>query len=254
MLSPTFVASLLTLAPAMGAAAYILRRYEGYFDQGRLFVSIIFGLFAGLLSKALEVFWFKFDNPAGLYNTSAPFASGQLVFSFAYTSAGYAMLAAAMMMAFLGFRRFRTRKDAPYYGVAFGLAMGAMWSLQLIALKVSITGLPLNAIGILTAVEYLLVGAGLVLAYGASGAWIGKASADGHLRRGILFGTLWLIPALALYWIYFVFSTGLLPALLIAAFGAASMWLAQTRVLDRIVPPEIREQLAKQRRRDLRKS
>ena len=86
MASPTLVASVLTLVPAMGLIYYVLRRYEGYFEQNRLFFALALGLFAGTAVRFLEVRFFPFDNPRSLQPGTEPLALGTLVYSVTYTT------------------------------------------------------------------------------------------------------------------------------------------------------------------------
>jgi hypothetical protein len=96
---------------------------------------------------------------------------------------------------------------------------------------------------------------GNVLASGAAGVWAGRGSADGKLWRGLGLGTLVQMPILLLRWLSPAPGSGvaLVPAVVALLYGLAVVWLAQKRILDAIVPPEIRDQVLKERRREQRK-
>jgi hypothetical protein len=252
------VASVLTLAPAMGLIYYVLRRYEGYFEQNRLFFALTAGLFAGILVKFLETAFFPFDNPAILQGGGPPFTFDTLAYSLAYTTFGFAMLAGLAMVAVLGFRKFRTRKDTPYYGVSLGLAFGAMHTMPLFARSVQSLvepSLRTDAAGLVGNTLVLAFATGLVMAHGAAAVWVGRGSAAGRLWTGLVQGSLWLAPAMAISW--FWVRTGspfnLYGAAASLGYGVFLTVTTQRRVLDTIVPPEIRDQVRKQRRRAQRK-
>ncbi len=250
MVSANLVASVLTLLPAMGILFWILHRYEGYFEQNRLFFALTLGIFSGLLLRFLEVYMFQFESQFTVAATG-------LFFSFLYTAVGYSLLEALANQAVLGFRKFRTRKDTPYYGASLGVGFGAMWSLQVVTVliqPVTEPALVLSGLGAAKLLEGILLGAGLVLAHAGAAIWVGQGSGEGKLWRGTMVGALWLVPALGIYWYVVAGSPGLLPALAMAAYGLLALTQAQKRVLDTIVPPEIRDMVRKERRRAARKS
>jgi hypothetical protein len=255
--SPSLVASALTLVPAMALIYLVLRRYEGYFEQNRLFFGLTAGLFAGILVKYLELWLFPFDDLSRL-QPGQPVTLGALVYSLAYSTFGFALLAALAMGAVLGFRKFRARKDTPYYGVALGLAFGAMHTMPLFA--VSVTGLVqptfrLDAVALAAYALVLLFATGLIMAHGAAGVWVGRGSAQGRLWKGVMQGALLLAPAMAIswFWVQNSSSPGVVPALASVAYGTFLTALAPRKVLDPIVPPEIRDQVRRERRRAQRK-
>lgn len=259
MVSPNLIAAVLTIGPAMGMLWFFLRRYEGYFEQSRLFFALILGLFAGTLVRALEVFFFPFDNPRLIQPDLLPLTTGTLVYSFAYTAFGLGVLETLGKTAVLGFKKFRTRKDTPYYGIALGLGFGAMWTIQFLA---GPTGLVYDrdagAMVVSQPALFLdffafLLAMGLLLAHGASAVWVGRGAGEGRLWHGAMFGTLWLAPGLAMYWLYLHAGDQVLPAVGALAWGGFAMWIASNRILETIVPPEIRDMVRKEMRRKARK-
>ncbi|HUR63118.1 MAG TPA: hypothetical protein VM241_01415 [Candidatus Thermoplasmatota archaeon] len=258
MASPTLVASVLTLAPAMALIYWVLRRYEGYFEQNRLFFALTAGLFAGIAVKFLEVNLFPFDNPRVLQPGTEPLATGTLVYSATYSTFGFALLAGLAIAAVLGFRKFRTRKDTPYYGVSLGFAFGAMHTMPLFALSIALLVQPavrLDAAALVAYATVLLFATGLVMAHGAAAVWVGRGSAAGRLWKGMVQGAVLLAPAMAIswFWVQNLPQVGIFPALASAAYGVFLTVLAQRKVLDPIVPPEIRDQVRRERRRAQRK-
>jgi hypothetical protein len=255
--SPTVVASILTLVPAMALIYWVLRRYDGYFEQNRLFFGLSAGLFAGIIVKYAEVTLFPFDNVRSI-QPEGPITTGTLVYSAAYTAFGFALVASLAMSAVLGFRKFRTRKDTPYYGVALGLAFGAMHTMPLFARSILGLVTPTLRLDPAALVGYAIVilfATGLIMAHGAAAVWVGKGSAEGRLWRGVMQGGVLLSPALAIswFWVQNNAQPGLFPAVTSAAYGTFLTVLASRKVLDPIVPLEIRDQVRRERRRAQRK-
>jgi hypothetical protein len=265
-------AAVLALIPAMGLLYVYLRRYEGYFDQNRLFFGLLVGLFAGILVRWLETAAFPFDFP-GLLQDTTPYTTGTIVYSFAYTAMGFALMETLGKTAIVGFKKFRTRKDTPYYGAAVGIGFGAMWTMQLLAnavqrfrledgtLAFTPRGLR-EAGGTFDASPLALVYdgflfalcLGLMLTHAASGVWVGRGSGEGRLWKGAAWGSLWLAPGLACYWLWLNTPDQVLPALGALAWGIFAMVIADRKVLLVIVPADVRDMVRRARRREQRKA
>jgi hypothetical protein len=232
----------------MMAAWYVLSRYEGHFDQRRLFFALIVGLFGGTLVRAFEVNFIPFESP-WLQSQSRDF-------SFAYTAVGYSLLHALAMQAVVGLKRFRQRPDGPAHGVALGIGFGAMWALPSVTAMLELYTQPAFRLDIPALRQYamaLFFAAGIVLAHAASGAWVGKAAAEAKFRRGVLVGLAWLAPALAGHWlIIWDPARALAWAVVTFGYGLFAVVQARRRVLDKLVPPEARDRLRRQRRREAR--
>ncbi|MFO1532318.1 MAG: hypothetical protein ABR562_01245 [Thermoplasmatota archaeon] len=259
MVSSNLVAAVLTLLPAMGLLWLYLRRYEGYFEQNRLFFALVVGLFAGTAVRFVEVALFPFDNPR-LLQPEGDFSTGTLVYSFAYTMLGLAVLETFAKTAILGAKKFRARKDTPYYGAAVGLGFGAMWTIQVIASPTH--GLVFDAASgkMVTTTPALvldlfvfLLGMGLLLAQAASAIWVGRGSGEGRLWRGAMQGTFWLAPGLGMFWVFLNGGDQVYPAIGAVAWGIFAMAFADRRVLERIVPQDVRDMVRRERRRETRK-
>lgn len=234
----------------MGFLFYLLGRYEGYFDHARLFFALLVGLFAGLLVRFLELYLFPFENLG-----HPDIAALGWVYSLFYTTVGFAFLDSAAKAAVLGMGRFRTRKDAPYHGTALGAAFGGMWTQTLMVplLPMADGRIRIDEAALIQWALLFLFSAGLILTHAAAGAWVGKGTADGRLVRGLLHGTAWTAPAMALYW---MFANGLYAGFAIlglAGWGVFSALFAQRRILDTVVPAHVRKQLASARRREERR-
>lgn len=252
MVSTFLIAVPVTILPAMAALWVHLRRYEGYFEDARVFFSLIVGFFAGLVATSFEVALFPFADPL--------FVEAMGVWTaVAFFVLGYAFFETGMKTAVLGLRRFRQRKDTPYYGVALGLGFGAMAALLFVARGLQALQDPiLDDVSanrrLLWQATVILVPVGTVFTHGATGVWVGLGSADGRLLRGWITGTLLQLPAMAAMWLLlgpvgaysdlrFVGA-----AVLSVGYGTILLHVTRKKVLDTIVPPEIRAQV----RRDIR--
>ncbi len=247
MASLFLVAAAVTILPALGALFYLLNRYEGYFEDARVFFALVVGFFAGLVVAFLENVAFAFDSDRFIADAGPGTA-------FLFFVGGYALVESAAKTVVLGAGKFRKRKDTPYYGAALGIGFGAMVGLQAVALGFDATGIldrPFGADWLLVAALIVLSALGTVLASAASGVFVGRGAAEGKLWRGLAHGALVLMPTLACLW-FFRPAPAILPAVASAAYGLAAVIWVQRRVLDRIVPPEIRDQVLKERRREQR--
>lgn len=254
--NPNAVAVPATIIPAMAALWWLLKRYEGHFVDARVFFSLVVGFFVGLLATFLELNLFLFPDADAMARVGVG-ASG----SFILTVVGYAFFESGAKTMVLGLRRFRQRKDTPYYGMALGLGFGAMAALQFVALNLHVAqqrGAPYT---VATGAAMVAVAVGALFAQGGAATFIGRGSARGELGKGWLVGGLLLMPSLGTYWMFWPYLgwgagrylTGILfPAVLSLGYGLGLLVIAQRRVLDPIVPPEIKEQVRRERRRRAR--
>jgi hypothetical protein len=236
VVSPTLIAVPVTIVPAMGLLWLMLYRYEGYFEDARVFFALVAGFFAGILVSYLEV-QFAFQ------------------WSWVLFVAGYAFLEGGAKTVVLGLARFRKRKDTPYYAAAFGLGFGAMQALAFVGNAVR--GAEANGgYQVRPFLGMVCLFLGGILAHGGSTVLVGRGSAQGKLMTGWLQGAAAQAPILAFWYLWPSFgqdnSLVLVPVVGSLAWGAALLAFADLRILARIVPPEIRDMVAKERRREKR--
>jgi RsiW-degrading membrane proteinase PrsW (M82 family) len=246
------VAAAVTLPPALGALFLLLRRYEGYFEDSRIFFSLVVGFFGGLVVAFLENVLFRFDSPEFA-------ATAGVAFAFAYYVAGYALVEGGAKAVVLGSGKFRQRKDTPYYGAALGLGFGMMLALQQVALAFDRS--QLLEVGFTPRVALvfallLCLATGTILTSGAAGVWIGRGSANGKLWNGLSRGAAVHMPMLVFLWFSPSPGAGIavVPALAAVSYGVGILYYTRKKILDTIVPPEIRDQLLKERRREARRA
>ncbi|MES2155024.1 MAG: hypothetical protein V4510_07800 [bacterium] len=250
------VAAVGIFLPTAALIWFMLGRYEGYFEDNRLFFAMGAGIFAALVVRFLEVRLFGFEYPQVIQGTGPPFTTGTLVYSFAYTALGYGLIQTLAKTSVLGFRKFRMRKDSAYYGAALGLAFGAMWATEFAAANIVSDGgrVVTETPALILDASLLLVSFGLVLAGGASGTWIGREVGEGRLWRGSVTGSLWIAPGLALMWFWLRPGDQVIPALASLGWGIFALVYTDKRILQVIVPPEVRDMIRKERRRERRKT
>jgi RsiW-degrading membrane proteinase PrsW (M82 family) len=247
--SPALLAAVLCVVPATAVLLVMGRRFEGYFDDRRLFFSLVVGFFAGIVVAFLEIWIFRFHNPEFLL---AAALAGPLLLL------GYGLVESLAKLVVLGSRGFRTRKDTPFYGAALGTGFGALLGLQHVALQVRdqdlLEGGPWGG-RIRATLTLLLLGTGFVLTAAAVGARLGKSVVDGKLRSAAFRAALWQSPMPGLHGMYLALvhleAPGwqvALVAVVAAAYGIG-LGIVSLRMLDGIVPPEIRDLVRRERRR-----
>jgi hypothetical protein len=156
----------------------------------------------------------------------------------------------------LNSKRFRGRRDTPFYGVGFGLGFGALNVLFLVG----------NAVVHLAArpgpvlVEALSLGIlglyfiGSILLHASVGAWIGRGAASHKLAKPVLMSA--AAEAVYLVGSYLLFTEqwgNWVPAVAIVATIALIAYVIRTE-LDPIVPPEIRREMEIHQRRIARQA
>ena len=256
MANPVLLAATVTIGPAIAALWYLLKRYEDYFEDARVFLALVFGFFGGMFAIFMELAAFAIDPWSGIA-------------ALLFVVGGYAFFETGVKTMVLGSKRFRNRKDTPYYGAALGLGFGAMMALGIVA--VNLNAVEANAVFYNRTVEQLsygpasflamvLVPIGMIFVHGAAGVHIGNAVTKGKLVQGWGIGTLIQAPALFAFamvypsiglggavagrqW-FFAISTPL--------YGLWLMNSARVNVLDTIVPQYIKDQVRRDKRRAMR--
>jgi hypothetical protein len=269
--NPVLIAAPLAILPTAIALWYLLRRYEAYFDDARVFLSLTFGFFAGLLAVVFESFVFPFQDV--VFRNQVGSGTAFLLFVI-----GYPLFESGLKSVILGMRRYRGRKDTPYYGAALGLGMGAMMALGFIAANLNLgdayavirQDLVANGTANVTLAGPLAGGyhwgpllamvavpIGAVFAHGATAVYVGRYISKGSLWKAWIIGALLQIPsamALALFWpsIGIGDEMNAIPGVLSIVYGVGLLAIARARVLDVIVPKDVLDRLQKAQRREAR--
>lgn len=250
MASVFLLAAVATIAPAVGLLFYLLNRYEGYFEDARVFFALVAGFFAGLVVAFLEAVAFRFESPQFVD------AAGPATAFLMYVG-GYALVEAAAKTTVLGTSKFRKRKDTPYYGAALGIGFGAMVALQAVARRfqaIADVGWAADRATALVVLLTLAFAVSTLLVQAAAGILVGRGAAQGNLWRGLCFGAFAQMPAFAFAWFGLVDRVAFIVAAAILSLGyGVALVLWTRRILDGIVPPDIRDQVMKERRRAARR-
>lgn len=241
VVSPFLVGVLSGFVPAMGLLYLVLNRYEGFFDERRVFRMLLVGMFVGTLVTIGE--W--------VFATEAlPFAWAVL-----FAGLGFAVLEAAVKTAVLNSRRFRGRKDTPYYGAAFGLGFGASAALLVSARSASLSFAAVDspATYVFYAILLQLV-VGAIIMHAVTAVLIGQSTAQGiafvGLARAVMAQLPFAVLALAIYYWQNPYSIAVPTVALVYAVGA--LVLTVRRVLDPIVPEELAREVRRAWRKQMR--
>jgi len=236
------VATLLGALPALAGLYYVLRGFQGGFEERRLFIGFVVGLLIGIAGFLFHVFIDPVIFP--------PSPLGWLVYV-----AGFALLENLMMFSVLNYKYYRQRPESPFYGVSIGMGFSATVSMALIyRLLAAYPDLTIEVGGLLAIAA--VAGAGAIMMRAGTGALIGAGSVRGEpwpwLGRAILaqlpFATLYMLlfyaghpdyPQFPLIW-----SVPVLAGML-----AYSFWLVRL-----VMRGALREALPGQVKRKLRRA
>lgn len=250
MASVFLLAAVATILPALGLLFYLLNRYEGYFEDARVFFALVVGFFMGLVVAFLEGVAFRFDSPEFID------AAGPATAFILYVG-GYALVESAAKTVVVGTGRFRKRKDTPYYGAALGIGFGAMVGLQAVARRFQVideVGWAFDRPTILVVALTVAFAIATLLVQAGSGILVARGAAQGNLWRGLAHGAVAQMPLFAILWFGLVEQVSFIVASAFLSIGyGLGLVLWTQRILDRIVPPEIRDQVMKERRREARR-
>lgn len=245
----TFVAVLFSVIPAMALMYVMLQRYEGFFDEKRLFKFLMMGLVAGAIVTIIELVLLGLHDPSKILAT--PPLTALLVLGI-----GYPALEAAAKVAVLNWHSIAGSKDAPYYGTALGLGVGAIATFIIVArgIVALLTGPQAQFLSHFQLITFhlllFLLFVGGIMAHAASGTIVAGRTAIHEPLRGLFMGTLVVAPFYLGYWAVYSaqgFWSIIIP-FAVLGYGFWVVHYAMNKVLDPIVP----EDLAKQVRRDRR--
>jgi hypothetical protein len=249
-----FVAVFFSVIPAMVLLYFMLGRFEGFFDEKRLFKYLVIGLVAGAVIVLLQLLILRFHEPGRLL--AHPIHVGLPILAI-----GYPLIEAASKVAVMNYHTIAGRRDAPFYGTSFGLGFGAILTFITVGrgirefLLFPPPGVTHLEIGIFFTLLFLLFLGGIML-HAVTGTVIGKFTGDSDPLRALGWGTVLGAPFyLGYYFLYTTPPTQLGGAMTLGIpfamlfIGIVAVRFAVFRILDKVVPDEI----AKEVRRDLRR-
>ena len=219
---------------------YVLRGFQGGFEDRRMFIAFAIGLILGIVAFTFHIF----IDPVIL----PPSPLGWLTFV-----VGFAFLENIMMFAVLNYKWTRGKPDTPFYGVSLGIGFSATATMSLVfRLLAASTEFNAQAAGILGVATVAGI-AGIMFRAG-TGAFIGVGSARGEpwpwFGRAVVsylpFGTLFMF----LYFAGPVFDVLYSIPLLVLIVGY-SYWLlnfVRRNSLPESLPGEVKRRIRRERR------
>lgn len=248
-----FVAVLFSVIPSMGLLYVMLDRFEGFFDEKRLFKFLVVGLLMGGAIVFIQVLLLRFHDPGRLLGT--PIEIGLPLLAI-----GYPLLEATSKVAVLNWRTIAGRRDAPYYGASFGIGFGAVFTFITVAggvrtfLLAPPPGVSHLEIGIFFTLLFLLFLGGIMI-HATIGTVIARLTGDRDPLRALGWGTVLGVPFYVGY--YFLYTTPpgtagaftILIPLAVLFYGILGVRYSIRNILEKVVP----EEMAKEIRRDMRR-
>lgn len=234
-----FIGSIICFVPAVAILYFILKKYEGLYDEQKIFISLLFGFFLGLISAIFEMVGFFSLKPyvrieGGLRIVIYDIFTIISIF-------GIALFQNALKSLALTMQRFR--EGSVFYGASVGLGFGALYSFVAIA-NVNLDYNTLaTTVFLILGIIFLQCCFGIIIGYGI------------HKKRFLSYFVLAVILQIILNIIFFyAYSLTrreelIIPAIITFLFGI-NLYL----YIDRnIIPDTLPDNLKKERRRKMRK-
>jgi len=149
----TFAGIMIGFVPALAFLFIMLYKYEGCFDDRKLFITFAVGVFLGMIAASFEMLKF-FD------------INSQYLDFCVLSIIGIAFFHEALKTMVLNMKRFQGKFDTAFYGGSLGLGFGAMYSFIVVARMFNLGDYTSTFLGILVVV-------GIILLQGSLGALIG---------------------------------------------------------------------------------
>jgi hypothetical protein len=234
---PFLVGVFFGFVPSMGLLYVLLKNYEGLFNDKRAFFAYLLGLGAGLVATMLQIFF----GPSGREDP----ATGTVQVAL------FGLVHVLLFAMILNSKRFRGKRDTPFYGVAVGLGFGAINVLFLIGNAVQELAKTPGSIWLETfALTYIgLYFIGSILLHAAVAAYVARGAATRSLGAPMFQGAVAEGLYLGGFYLLFLDPIGTLVPLLGLALTIALIGRVLKKVLDPIVPPEIRREIEIHQRR-----
>ena len=238
------IATVIGIVPALVGLYYILRGFGGGFEERKLLILFVAGLFLGIVSFMFNLFLLRIIFP--------PSPLGWLIYA-----GGFSFLDNIMMFVVINYKWVRSSPGAPFYGISLGAGFAATSTMALVfrtfAAFPDFTEL---AAGLLVMVS--VAGVGAVMLRASTGALIGLGSARSEpwpwLGRAVMaqipFGTLFMLLYYAGNYFDILWSIPVLVALI-----AYCWWLldhVRRRMLPDTLPGELKRKIRRETRNRLR--
>jgi hypothetical protein len=234
------LATVFGAGPALFSLYYVLRQYQGAWDDRKLFICLAVGMILGVVG-----FFFHAMLDAVIY--------GDLLTAFTVYVVGFAVLENLMLFAVLNFKWLRGKTDATFCGVSLGAGFGASGSMAFVyrASSLGVSNLDafilISMVGISFATIFLRIANGAMVGTGSSlgkpWTWYGKA-----IIAQVPYGTLFmsLLYFTGEYTPVYIWAPATVAMVVYTYF--VLMYVRKT-VLPQNIPPAIRKKLRRERRK-----
>jgi hypothetical protein len=232
--------------PALVLMFYMLRPFEGIFDERSTFFSFVIGMVVGVVAGVLHVGVDRFAVQT--------FVMAMLLFVL-----GFAVFDQFLRVIVFNSSRFAGKRETAFYSTAFGLGYGAMLAALWFYRSFAAPGIEINA---WVVVAYVAAAFSFAVVHGTTGMLVGFGAVEGILWR---FGLLAVGLEAVLNFLWYlalgssiyadIFGAQPIWELTVVAMGIAAMYgiILLRWTMMRIVPDLLPKEAMKARRRFLRR-
>ncbi|PKK85321.1 MAG: hypothetical protein CVT48_05930 [Thermoplasmata archaeon HGW-Thermoplasmata-1] len=245
----TTVAAALGIVPALGLLYLTLYRFEGYFNEKRVFGTLFGGMVLGFVVAIIEAL----AQPL-YYVIPEGSETGELdiFMAVSFMVMGFAFLEQLAKLALLNMKRFQNKVDTPFYGASVGMGFGALYVL------ISLGRSPVLLSGDIKIllVYGSLISLGALLFHSATGAWLGYGVAKGKKGGYLAYSVMAQLPFNGVLLLNY-FYVGLPPLYVplgLFCYGFMVWLYIYKVVLPEALPKELVDRHKRERRRGIRKS
>jgi len=234
------LATVFGAGPALFTLYYVLRQYQGAWDDRKLFICLAVGMILGVVG-----FFFHAMLDAVIY--------GPLLTAFTIYVAGFAVLENLMLFSVLNFKWLRGTPDATFCGVSLGAGFAASGSMAFVyrASSLGIANLDafilVSMIGISFATIFLRIANGAMVGLGSAlgkpWTWFGKAIVAQVPYATLFMSLLYFTDVYTPVWIWAP-ATGAM-----VAYTYFVLLYVRKLVLPQNLPAETRKRLRRERRK-----
>lgn len=228
---PTFAGMIICFVPALILLFVMLYRYEGCFDDRKLFMTFAGGMFLGIVALLFEI--------------SNIFSLNRSDFTGVISIFGIAFLHGALKAMVLNLKRFQGKFDTTFYGLSLGLGFGAIYCFYAISSQL-IKGIEVE----IFVINIILV-IGIIQFHGALGLMIGYGVSLHKTIRYFGYAVGFHILLNAVFFGYSPVSINILIGLAFFTIIYSSVLLFYNAKI--LLPKSLPEKMKKRKRRMLRK-
>ena len=226
-----FAAMVICFVPALVLLFILLSKYEGCFDDRKLFMSFAGGMFLGIVALLFEITNVFSLNRADLTGLISIF--------------GIAFLHEALKTMFLNLKRFQGKFNTTFYGLSLGLGFGAIYGFYAVSSQL------IKGIDVEIFIINIIMVIGIIQFHGALGLMIGYGVSLHKTFRYFAYATLFHIILNAVFFGYSSVSIKILIGLTVFTIIYSSLLLFYDAKI--LLPKSMPEKMRKQKRRMLRK-